>query len=131
MIAFLMRILFKKCSSVFPAPSQDLFSFVPIPFFPSSELHIFLVTSPGWSAAWFFLSPMASWQVAADPAVDREPGGREIRGHLKNFSSQNREMKISCVMGLLTGEVIKFRDVVNSCVVKHKISYFTDFTICS
>lgn len=74
MIAFLMRILFKKCSSVFPAPSQDLFSFVPIPFFPSSELHIFLVTSPGWSAAWFFLSPMASWQVAADPAVDREPG---------------------------------------------------------
>lgn len=58
-------------------------------------------------------------------------GGREIRGHLKNFSSQNREMKISCVMGLLTGEVIKFRDVVNSCVVKRKISYFTDFTICS
>ena len=33
MIAFLMRILFKKYSSVFPAPSQDLFSSVPIPFF--------------------------------------------------------------------------------------------------
>lgn len=58
-------------------------------------------------------------------------GGQEICGHLKNFSSQNRDMKISCVMGLLTGEVIKFREVVNSCVVKHKISYFIDFTICS
>lgn len=74
MITFLMRILFKKYSSVFPAPSQDLFSLVPVPFFPSSELHIFLVTSPGWSAAWFFLLPVASWQVAADPAVDRGPG---------------------------------------------------------
>ena len=80
MITFLMRILFKKYSSVFPAPSQDLFSFVPIPFFPSSELHIFLVTSPGWSNAWFFLLPVASWQVAADPAVDRGPGPAGGRG---------------------------------------------------
>lgn len=56
--------------------------------------------------------------------------GAEIHDHLKNFS-QNREMKISCVIGLLTGKVIKFREVVSSSVVKHKISYFIDFTICS
>lgn len=60
----------------------------------------------------------------------RGGGGAEIHDHLK-ISLQNREMKISCVIGLLTGKVIKFREVVSSSVVKHKISYFIDFTICS
>lgn len=38
---------------------------------------MFLVMSHGWSAAWFFLLPAATWQVA-DPVVDREPGGQHV-----------------------------------------------------
>lgn len=75
MIAFLMRILFKKYALYFPPPPRIYFLLFPFPFFPSSELHVFLVMSHGWSAAWFFLLPVAAWQVA-DPAVDRELGGQ-------------------------------------------------------
>lgn len=57
MIAFLMRILFKKYSLYFPPPPRICFLLSPFPFFPSSELHVLLVTSHGWRAAWFFLLP--------------------------------------------------------------------------
>lgn len=74
MIAFLMRILFKNYSLCFPPPPGIYFLLSPFPFFHHLKLHVlFLVTSHGWSAAWFFPLPVASWQVA-DPAVDEEPG---------------------------------------------------------
>lgn len=66
--------LYKNYSLCFPPPPGIYFLLSPFPFFHHLKLHVlFLVTSHGWSAAWFFLLPVASWQVA-DPAVDEEPG---------------------------------------------------------
>lgn len=81
MIAFLMRILFEKYSLYFPPPPRIYFLLSPFPFFPSSELHVFLVTSRGdipWLARCLVLPvAVASWQVAG-PSV--EPGGQHGGG---------------------------------------------------